>query len=194
MDRVVRRDGIDAFSTADVAREAGISRASIYDYFPTREALVVAFEERMFADGVARVGALVVKLLANPPPLEHSVILLVEAVLAGFARKSTAFGYREGVGTNARSHVRAEVVERAVALIANALVCARERARVRVEKAEVSVRVVVYATLDLARVLADATMTDEEKRLHGRELARMICRYLLADAVDVPHDRPVERA
>jgi len=43
--RVLVRDGYDALSTNRVAREAGVSVGSLYQYFPDKEALVVAVME-----------------------------------------------------------------------------------------------------------------------------------------------------
>ncbi|MBX3188521.1 MAG: TetR/AcrR family transcriptional regulator [Labilithrix sp.] len=191
MDRVVRRDGIDSFSIAQVAAEAGIARASIYDYFPTREAIVAAWEERIIGQETARIGALVSELIANPPPFEHSVIRLVEAVLEAFARQAAAFGYRDGLGLHARSRVRGEVADGVIAMMTGALASAPDRARLRVERADVAARIVVHTVLNVARVLAGASMSEEELHVHRRELARMICRYLLHDPVDVPHDAAV---
>jgi AcrR family transcriptional regulator len=44
--RVLVRDGYDALSTNKVAREAGVSVGSLYQYFPGKEALVAAVMER----------------------------------------------------------------------------------------------------------------------------------------------------
>ena len=44
--RVLVRDGYDALSTNRVAREAGVSVGSLYQYFPGKEALVAAVMER----------------------------------------------------------------------------------------------------------------------------------------------------
>jgi len=44
--RVLVRDGFDALAIADVAEVAGISVGSLYQYFPHKEALVVAVLER----------------------------------------------------------------------------------------------------------------------------------------------------
>ena len=44
--RVLVRDGYDALSTNRVAREAGVSVGSLYQYFPGKEALVAAVMEQ----------------------------------------------------------------------------------------------------------------------------------------------------
>jgi AcrR family transcriptional regulator len=51
--RCIRRWGIRRVSMNDVAREAGLSRGSVYRYFPERDALVQAVLERNAAQNVA---------------------------------------------------------------------------------------------------------------------------------------------
>lgn len=188
MDRVVRREGIDAFSIAQVAADAGIARASIYDYFPTREALVAAWEERIIDAEHMRIGVLVGQLMADRPPFERSVLRLVEAVLDAFARQAEAFGYRDGLGLHARSRVRGELAERIIVMMAAALAHAPDRARLRIDRPDVSARILVHTVLNVARVLASTEMPKDELHLHRRELARMVCRYLLHDPRDIPHE------
>lgn len=194
MDRVVRREGIDAFSIAQVATEAGIARASIYDYFPTREALVAAWEERMIVAETTRIGMLLAELMANPPRFEHSVIRLVESVMEAFARQAAAFGYTDSFGSlglHARSRVRGEMVENVVMMMAGALEHAPDRERLRVDRTDVAARLVVHTVLNVARAFAGPTTNVADLHVHRRELARMVYRYLLRDPVDVPHDEKV---
>ena len=194
MDRVVRREGIDAFSIAQVAADAGIARASIYDYFPTREALVAAWEERMIVAETGRVAALVAELLARPPSFERSVIRLVEAVMDAFARQAAAFGYKDSFGSlglHARSRVRGELTENIVGMMTSALDQSPDRARLRVDRVDVAARLVVHTVLNVSRVFAGTPPDDADLHVHRRELARMIYRYLLRDPVDVPHAEKV---
>ncbi|MEV4801497.1 TetR/AcrR family transcriptional regulator [Nonomuraea sp. NPDC049421] len=45
--RLSRVQGIDAISMTDVANEAGITRTVLYNYFPDKAALLLAFTERV---------------------------------------------------------------------------------------------------------------------------------------------------
>src|SRR5262245_8720054 len=80
MGRVIAKSNVDDFSAAEVARVAGVGRASIYDYYPTREALVTAWEERTILRGLARVADLIQELLVRRPSVEESVVRVVDAV------------------------------------------------------------------------------------------------------------------
>ncbi|MFI7612732.1 TetR/AcrR family transcriptional regulator [Nonomuraea terrae] len=55
--RLSRVQGIDAISMTDVAGEAGITRTVLYNYFPDKAALLLAFTERVtqyFIEGYER--------------------------------------------------------------------------------------------------------------------------------------------
>jgi AcrR family transcriptional regulator len=50
---LLQRDGYDAITLADVATTAGLSRTTMYNYFPDKDALVVAFTDEEAARYVA---------------------------------------------------------------------------------------------------------------------------------------------
>jgi AcrR family transcriptional regulator len=108
---VFLRDGYDGASMSDVAREAGVSKGTLYVYFPSKEALF----EAQIRDGRARQAEHLAKLTAEGAPEEtlrrYGVSLLtalaspesvaqVRAVL-GVTGKFPQFGrafYEAGVG------------------------------------------------------------------------------------------------
>jgi len=186
MDRVVRKSGIETFSIVEVAREAGIGRASIYDYFPTREALIAGWEERIIMREMTKVGQRVMLLLAEPPAFEESIMQLTDLVMATFQQQAVEFGYKDRFELTARSTVRTQLAENVVNLITAALEHAPDRPRIRVERIDVAARIIVFTILGLARVFALSTLSDEDKRLHRRDIAKMFSRYLLKDPVDLP--------
>lgn len=51
---LTRTQGIDRISMTDVAGTAGITRTALYNYFPDKPALLLAFTERVTADFVRR--------------------------------------------------------------------------------------------------------------------------------------------
>ena len=187
MDVVVARDGVHAFSVAEVARQAGVGKASIYDYYPTRDALVAAWEERLIGKELERVGARVLQMLADPPSVEASVLELVLIVMDAFERQATTYGYKQ-LELTARTQWRNETTERIAAMMAAALDNAPHRARFRTTRLDVVGRLAVYSVLATARAVPLTARSADDKLLHGREMARMLCRYLLDDADDAVFD------
>lgn len=185
MDRVVSRAGVEEFSIVEVAREAGIGRASIYDYFPTREALVAAWEDRVFEGEMARVGERVLLMFMNPPGFEQAITQLVDLIMESFAEKARQFKYTARIELMGVTAARGQFAERVVTMLASAMENAPDRPRFRVERLDVAARIGVNSLLHVARTLAVSNMSEEEHRVHRREVARMLYRYILRDPKDV---------
>lgn len=75
--RILASDGWDALNTNSIARIAGVSIGSVYEYFPNKGAIVDVIIDRHLTSGEARLAA----FAANAPdqlPLEKVVELLVQ--------------------------------------------------------------------------------------------------------------------
>lgn len=79
--RVLARDGLDRASTNRIAQEAGVSIGSLYQYFPSKEALIAALVERHLEHTEAHL--LELGAQAFSLPFEDGVRLLVSAVVRG---------------------------------------------------------------------------------------------------------------
>lgn len=77
--RILVRDGWARLTTNAVARTAGVSIGSLYEYFPDRDALAAGLLERHLARGEAIVAARLAAVGADPP----SVAALVDAIVDG---------------------------------------------------------------------------------------------------------------
>jgi AcrR family transcriptional regulator len=79
--RVLVRDGYDALSTNRVAREAGVSVGSLYQYFPGKEALVAAVMEQHASRMQENIAA---RMQSAPPAAsaEEVATELIRAMLA----------------------------------------------------------------------------------------------------------------
>lgn len=77
--RILAKDGYDALSTNRVARAAGVSVGSLYQYYPSKEALVRGVLERWGAETTAQMTALRASLATAS--LETAVAVVVQAVL-----------------------------------------------------------------------------------------------------------------
>jgi AcrR family transcriptional regulator len=80
--RIVERDGYDAANVNEIARVAGVSTGSLYQYFPTKEALVGAVAQRQSNEMIA---VFVRELEALPlEPFDQAVQAIVRASLIAF--------------------------------------------------------------------------------------------------------------
>lgn len=79
--RILVRDGFDRASTNRIAEAAGVSIGSLYQYFPSKESLVVAVIERHNRDLMTIVNAAFVD--AKDKPLKEGLALLVAAAIDG---------------------------------------------------------------------------------------------------------------
>lgn len=80
VERILEQHGPEALTTNRIADVAGVSIGTLYQYFPNKEALVGALQERYNADTITRVRA----ALAGCETLPMSIVIArcAEAVLA----------------------------------------------------------------------------------------------------------------
>jgi AcrR family transcriptional regulator len=79
--RILVRDGYDHASTNKIAVAAGVSIGSLYQYFPSKEALVAALVDRHIGEMVELVRREIPTLMALPlgPAIERAVRMMVAA-------------------------------------------------------------------------------------------------------------------
>jgi len=80
--RVFERHGYAAGTTNRIAERAGISIGSLYQYYPNKDAILVALVERHLDEGVAALTPLLEELRDAPPPLGEGMARLVAAMVA----------------------------------------------------------------------------------------------------------------
>lgn len=78
--QILVKDGYDAASTNNVARVAGVSVGSLYQYFSSKEALVMAVMERYRAEGLTDLEEGMARLSGTT--LREALRLLIRQVLA----------------------------------------------------------------------------------------------------------------
>ena len=78
--QILARGGLPIFTTNAVAERAGVSIGSLYQYFPNKDALMMALIARQQAERAARVTSVLVDV--QDLPLEQAVRLLIKAAIA----------------------------------------------------------------------------------------------------------------
>ncbi len=84
--RVFAASGYAATTTNHIARRAGVSIGSLYEYFPSKDAILVALTERHVDEAERELGALLRQLEAALPPLDVLVDRMVRAMVGLHAR------------------------------------------------------------------------------------------------------------
>src|SRR5689334_8463633 len=67
--RVLVRDGYDRASTNRIAEAAGVNISSLYQYFPSKEALVAALIDRHLEEVFAVLGQKIAEAAGEPFPI-----------------------------------------------------------------------------------------------------------------------------
>lgn len=76
---ILEEAGYDGFTTNHVARRAGVSIGSLYQYFPNKQSLIAALVERQQADAVAILGRELARTVDMP--LRESARHLIAAMI-----------------------------------------------------------------------------------------------------------------
>jgi len=80
--QVLKRKGYAAATTDRIAERAGVSVGSLYQYFPNKDAILVALAERHIDTGFELVRALLTEALREPPPVDVLLRRFVVAMVA----------------------------------------------------------------------------------------------------------------
>ncbi len=79
--QVFARHGYAAGTTNRIAERAGVSIGTLYQYFPNKDAILVALVERHVREGERIVGSLLVELIECSPPLREALERALLALL-----------------------------------------------------------------------------------------------------------------
>jgi len=179
--QVFVRRGYDGATTARIAERAGVSVGSLYQYFPSKDAILVALGERHVAESHGIVAEALAAFEARASfPLQALVGAMVRALVAVHTEAPALHRLLSEhtpriprlEATKARSD--RELVARFAALVARA-------PAVRSEGLAVAVAIVARTVESLAHgfVLDTAGLAIDEEAFVG-EVTEMCCRYLRA--------------
>jgi AcrR family transcriptional regulator len=147
--------GFDATTTTDIAKQAGVSVGSLYQFFPDKEGLLDALAERHI-EGIDEILMSVVQKLSDDASLADIVDLIVEHIVA-FSREQPFFGVLlVGAGSppvaRASARLREELAGRVELIIAYKPITAARR------------RVVASVCVDLLAALLPRTLDERGRR------------------------------
>lgn len=80
--QVLQKSGYAGATTDRIAARAGVSVGSLYQYFPNKDAVLVALAQRHIDEGFRLVGRLLVRAVGQDPPLEELLRSFVAAMVA----------------------------------------------------------------------------------------------------------------
>ena len=160
--RCLAQHGWAVSTVAFIAAEAGISRGAVQHHFRTRELLIIAALEHMFAERAALLDALPEPSGSRPERVHAVVTGLVDAIGGELFRAALQVWTVAAADPELRAAVvplerrfARGVHRRAVRLL-------------RVDDTDPAVRGLIQATLDLARGLALADVLTDDSRRRGR--------------------------
>lgn len=162
----------------DVARRAGVKPATLYDYFPTRELLARALEDRAWARAAERAEQAVSEPAPGPLPLALGITRLVETFMREMTTAARTVGLtpESPFGQEAREALGARLATHAARSLGVSTGQLREadlalRMRIAIETVAMLTWV---AARDHGAELADGT--------YAREVGLLIAHYLVRDA------------
>lgn len=170
----LREGGADGLTVSDVARRAGINDGTLYRFFPTKPALLAAWEEHSMDAIIADVLALGAELHARQAPLAEGVREVTKAAVLRLSELAALYGRPPFESLLSRPEARTERMQRGIDGIAM-LVERTDAFRPVDKRAAVEVCVMVTAAMSFAR----RYRLDNESI--AEQVADMVTRYLVRD-------------
>jgi AcrR family transcriptional regulator len=180
VERVLEEKGIADASTDEIARRAGVGVGTLYQYFPTREALFAAWEEQVLSDEMQRLQALVQERI--DAPLEPLVFDVVRMAASAVARVSRLHGESQGeANLVSRQERRAELAKTLVAFLRGVFEARRDE--LWLDDLDTAPALLVTTVFNSAFYGAIEHPEMAASGAWQRELARMVTRYLVRPRV-----------
>ena len=188
--QLLLRDGADGITTTTVAARAGVSVGTVYQYYPTREAILAACEERTFVKLLTELtGALATgmgRVDMGKPLGEGGAYLLIRLLVDALSKNSYAHRFMAGdTDLAARPHERAKLLEQAVDFMSRSIAQRGENVFPRCPRR--AAMLVLTTAVVLSFVWPSHFPEEVASGEFQRELATMITRYLVAKVSAEPY-------
>lgn len=174
--RILSKEGMEGLNTNLIAKVAGVSVGSLYQYFRNKESVVQMLLVRVLDAGLERAE----KILEEENEPREVIARLVSSSLKTLADQGPATLYVLEAAPRLLGTKRFEQVD--AAMIPKFLTKAREKGiRFRVENAELA----LFLSIQIVRAAGWSIVRDKGQRFKveemSRELTDLLCRYLLPD-------------
>ncbi len=176
-DRVVIRLGSGGVTTTRVAAAAGVSIGTLYQYFPSKAALLAAWEERTLGILLDGLKQHIVGLAGQP--VEQLVNGVALEGIDAVARMALLYRFNEEALFAARAGEKMRLAEETATFLTQRLMAHREF--LRPVDLKLAMTVVVKTAVTMAFIAAAEHPDDVKSGAFQYELATMITRYLLVD-------------
>lgn len=181
-DRLLRELGLKGLLMRDVAKIAGVSMGTLYQYFATREALLAGWEERAFERIGLKIGEELATVVTEEPPLEVAVFRVVSASLGLVVRHMEAYPKGDVETFFSRALERHQLQERVAEVVSGGLQIARSQERLREHDRAVVARAAVKSVMYFARDLAHSPLAADDRAALRRQVTLMIVHMVVKDA------------
>lgn len=181
-DLVVREKGAELASIAAIADKAGVAQGSVYQYFPTKAAVLAAWEEREWQRIAQEIGMEVAKLVAERPPMEDATRKLVRFAAERIARQARVYaggdsGFPDFVS---RATERKKILDGAIEAIALAIetVPSEQGSRLRVRDGRRAAHVCVRLVMLMAPLAATPTFSEAQQNAVLADVEALVMTFL----------------
>lgn len=175
-ERVLAQKSRAAISFKEVAREAGVPASTVYDYYPNKDSLLLAVEQRTYA---AVMDAVREKLAETTElSLEERVVTIVEVAARGLGPRFKLHGMtlEADIEGDPAQEERLAMRNWIIATIAGVL--AGHEERVRVKDLHLAAALAVYATIHTTRLAAVSHPEAMDSGELPRQVGQLVARYL----------------
>jgi AcrR family transcriptional regulator len=181
--------GVERATVASIAERAGVGVATLFHYFPSRAALLAAWEESV----LFRMGGILAKelatLLETKPPLDYSIRRIVHVGCALHLEHMRLYGGRTRSSAApplklARLNVRLAIVARSAEVAAGVLANAVDAHLLKPKDLPFALQIASSAAVVMNYMGATLHPEHVASGAFQEEVASLACRYLLGDAAD----------
>lgn len=176
-ERILAAEGLGSVTTKRVAQVAGISIGALYQYFPTREGVLAAVEERAWRGHAMALASKVTEL--GGQPLATALREVVRTMVTLIAAKAAVHSMTNDEQLPAEMRaVRRDLLERTVSMLAGAL-ASRYPGQIRRANVELALAMSIHAVTTLTFIGMRDFPASVNTGEYAGEVAAMITRYLV---------------